>query len=337
MINVVLAGAQHAHYSYFGASLAERSDARLVGLSEPDPAVRERVAAELGVPAYADHQELIERHQPDVVGIAPEFGARGQIALDALAAGCHVLADKPLCTTLEELDAIVAAQARADRHVSVMFEKRGYEPSARVRKLVDDGVLGDITLVHATGPHKLNEPTRPDWFWQRKTYGGILNDLVVHDIDMFLWLTGARQGVLTGFSTNAAQQHHPEFADAGLVALKADSGAMASLEANWMSPAAAPWHGDYRMRVTGTLGTAELGWRANELWFATHTAEPELIKCGPAAPPAKYFFDALTAGAEPDVSTADSLAATRLALLAQQSADTGTGDVPWNLDENGNR
>ncbi|MGD7706809.1 Gfo/Idh/MocA family protein [Microlunatus sp. Y2014] len=334
MIDLAIAGVQHGHFMYFLDSVAGRDDARIVGFSETDPAKRETVAAETGLTPYESHQALLEATKPTVVGVAAAFGDRGQIVLDALAAGAHVVADKPLCTTMEQLDAIEQAVTGTDQQLSVMFEKRGYGPSVKVRELVDEGRLGQLTLLHATGPHKLNRPTRPDWFWQPESYGGILNDLVVHDIDMYLWLTGTQSGTVSGRAGNFAQLDKPGFEDAGLATVHGDGvdgapRAMASLEVHWMSPAAAPWHGDYRIRITGTEGTAELNWRTGELFLATHTTEPELIECAPNIPAATYFLDAISQGVEPSVSTADSILATRVSLLAQQSAANGGELLTW--------
>ena len=333
---IAIAGVQHAHFRYYLDSVAGRDDASVVGFSEADPATREAVASETGLTGYASHAELLEATSPTIVGVAAEFGARGQIVLDALDAGCHVLADKPLCTRLDELNAIEESlQGKGSQQLSVMFEKRGYGPSVVARKLYEEGALGDITLVHATGPHKLNEPNRPGWFWQAETYGGVLTDLTTHDADMFLWFTGATSGTVTGRVANLATPAHPEFEDTGLAMVTADgpdgggTGAMGSLEVHWMSPIAAPWHGDYRMRLTGTEGTAELNWRTGELHLATHTREPEMIPCPPNEPAAKYFLDALSAGEEPAINATDSIAATRVALLSQQSAANGGELVRW--------
>lgn len=328
MIDLVIAGVQHPHFRYYLDSVRDRPDARVVAFSDSDPATREAVAAETGLPAYADHREMIAATNPTVVGVAAEFGSHGQIVLDALQADCHVLADKPLCTRLSELEAIEQAVANTDKLLSVMFEKRGYGASLLAHQLYQDGELGEIAMIAASGPHKLNEPTRPDWFWSREVYGGVLADLTTHDADMFLWFTGATSGTVTGRVANLGVPEHPEFEDTGLAMVTADgpdgaTGAMGSLEVHWMSPKAAPWHGDYRMRVTGTKGTADVLWRTNELFVATDSREPELIACEPNRSAAQYFLDALVNGEEPSITAADSIAATRISLLAQDSAANG--------------
>src|SRR5699024_5745857 len=97
----------------------------------------------------------------------------------------------------------------------------------------------------------------------------------------------------------------------------------ATIEANWLSPQAADVHGHYRMRLTGSEGTAELDWAYNTLTVATHDRPTWQEPLEDPRRPAAYFFDALAAGREPEIGTAASLLATRVALLAQRSADTG--------------
>src|SRR5699024_8985229 len=135
---------------------------------------------------YADDAEVLDATVPGIAGVPAGFGARRRSVLDALDAGCHELADQPPCTRLDELAALEEAlQGKRSQQLSVMFEKRGYGRSVVARSLYEEGALGEITLVHATGPHKLNEANRPDWFWQPESYGGVLADLTTHDADMF--------------------------------------------------------------------------------------------------------------------------------------------------------
>src|SRR5699024_10029173 len=105
--------------------------------------------------------------------------------------------------------------------------------------------------------------------------------------------------------------------------------AVATIEAHWLSPEAPDLHGHYRMRVTGSEGTAELDWAYHSLRGATHDRDTWEEPLGQAVRPAAYFFDAIEAGREPKVSTAASLLATRVALLAQRSVETGGAPQHW--------
>ena len=83
------------------------------------------------------------------------------------------------------------------------------------------------------------------------------------------------------------------------------------------------------MRLTGTEGTAELFWAQNKLLAATTERPPWQVELPPRRRPAADAFDASSAGREPEIGTAAGFAATRVALLAQESADAGGVVVPW--------
>src|SRR5699024_10594324 len=136
----------------------------------------------------------------------------------ALRAGAHVLADKPLCTSLDQLETIRSAAEESDRHVSIVFENRFSPGTLALRRLLEDGVLGAIAMVASTGPHKLNQDARPAWFLDPATYGGIAGDLPIHDIDLVLNLAGEQQGArptgtVSAHVGNARAEDHPGFDD----------------------------------------------------------------------------------------------------------------------------
>jgi len=321
MITLAIAGLRHPHIETIIDEARLRPEVKLVAIAEPDPEIRARYQASLGVPAFSDHRELLVTAPVDVLGVGAVYRERGAIVADALRAGVHVLADKPLCTTLADLDAISAAWRASGRLLSIAFEKRFYPPTLAARRLVDAGELGDLVMISASAPHKLTRRNRPDWFFDRDSYGGIVNDLAVHDVDLLLLFSGASSGVLWGLAGNRANADLPGFEDHGLVTLRSGDGLLATLEVSWLSPEAASYHGDYRMRLVGTKGTAEMVWKDDELVVATHDRPPWLELMPPRLRPAEDFFDALRDGRPPAVTGRDALAATRIALLAQRSAE----------------
>ena len=318
-MKVAIIGAAHPHVDYALTEVAARPGVELVAGCEPDERLR-RTYLPSDIPHYDTAEALFDAHEVDVALVAGVYTRRGTDTRLALEAGAHVLADKPLCTSLGELEEIAAAADQSGRHVSVVFEKRFYPPTLAARRLLSDGVLGDLALVASTGPHKLNQSSRPPWFLTRAGYGGIAGDLPVHDIDLVLALTGARSGTVSAHTGNARRADHPDFDDHVAVLLQAGS-VSATIEANWLSPQAADVHGHYRMRLTGSEGTAELDWAYNTLTVATHDRETWQEDLPEPQRPAAYFFDAVQADREPEISTATSLLATRVALLAQRSAD----------------
>jgi len=333
-LSLAVAGLRHPHIETIIDEARLRPDVALAAVAEPEPEIRARYAARLGVPGYADHREMLDAVHVDVLGVGAVYGERGGIVSDALLAGVHVLADKPLCTTLADLDAIERAWRDSDRHLSVAFEKRFYPPTIAAGRLVAEGELGQLVMISASAPHKLTRQRRPEWMFDRARYGGIINDLAVHDIDLLLHFSGATSGTLRAFTGNRANPDRPGFEDYGLVTLCSDDGVLASAEVNWLSPEAASYHGDYRMRLVGTDGTAELLWKDDVLAVATHSRPPWREPLPGRLRPAQDFFDALAGGRPPAVTARDALAATRIALLAQRSAGEHRA-MPW--DASGRR
>ncbi|MBA2755369.1 MAG: Gfo/Idh/MocA family oxidoreductase [Chloroflexia bacterium] len=319
-----LAGLRHPHLEYLLSEIDARpDDVQIVALAENDPALREQFGRRFAVPTYPDHREMLARERLDAAGVVSVNGARGQVVADCLVAGVDVVADKPLCTTLADLDLVEAAWRRSGRRLSLLLDKRFCGPTLAVRDRLATGDLGDLVLAWASGPHRLRRETRPSWMFRHESYGGILNDLCIHDVDLLLWFTGARSGTVQGLAGNRAHPDLPEFQDHGQVLLRTDAGLLATIEAHWFSPEAAPYHGDYRMVLTGTEGTAELRWAHGELHIATHRHPPEIVPLPAPGSVAADFFDAVLTGRQATMRTSEILTATRVALLAQTTANSG--------------
>ncbi|TDE01976.1 Gfo/Idh/MocA family protein [Jiangella asiatica] len=329
-IRLAVAGVRHPHIDTIIAEAGHHDDVELVGIAEGDRELRGSYTARYGVRGYDDHAQLLDSGTADVIAVGDVYSARGAIVADALRSGHHVLADKPLCTTRADLDAIHAAWRGGDRLLSIAFEKRFYASTLALSEVLAQAELGEITMVTATGPHKLTRHRRPDWMFDAASYGGILNDLTVHDIDLLLHLTGVSSGQVRGHAGNRGNTDRPGFEDHGLAVVETDGGPIAALDAHWLSPEAAPYHGDYRMRLVGTGGTADVLWKDDELVVATHERSPRDVPLPPRRRAAADFVDALRAGREPSVTASDALAATSVALAAQESARAGR-PVTWDI------
>ncbi|MGS0561883.1 Gfo/Idh/MocA family protein [Microbacterium aurugineum] len=328
MPRIAIIGAAHPHVDYVLDELArdDRSAFELVGVQDADRAMAEHHAARFGVPAFDSAAQLLARGV-DVAVIAGVYGDRGDDVVAALQAGAHVLADKPLCTSLEELDRIEDAAAEAGRTVNLLLEKRGYPETLAALAVVRSGELGDIVGVTSSGPHKLNRDLRPSWFFDRARYGGILSDLAVHDLDAALLFAPASEGTVRA-ATSAPLDGEEGFARYGAVTLTTPTTVVAT-EVSWLTPQASDVHGDYRLRLVGTRGTAEVFWARGRVEVTTDDRPLRALDLPPGVRPAEEALDAFAAGRTPGVGTRDSVAATRLSLLAQASADQGGTAFDW--------
>jgi predicted dehydrogenase len=186
-------------------------------------------------------------------------GDRGELAIQAMRAGMDVMTDKPGCTTLDQLTAIKACVAETGRIWSINFSERFETPcSTLATQLVQDGAIGKVIQTVGLGPHRLNRPTRPDWFFQRDRYGGILTDIASHQIDQFLHYTGSQDAEITmAHVANHANPGDPGLQDFGEIALRSNRGS-GYIRVDWYTPDALPNWGDGRLTILGTDGYIEL-------------------------------------------------------------------------------
>lgn len=191
MIRVAIGGASHPHVQYAVEEVDSRPELVLVAVSDESTDVARRYADPRGAAVFTDHREMLQSARADIVVTSGVYGRRSTVIVDALDAGCHVVADKPLCTTAGGLEEIRAASRRGRGSLTLLLDKRFRPETIAALELVEAGALGSVVEVNSTGPHKLNPQSRPGWFFERDTYGGILSDLVTHDIDLALQFTKA--------------------------------------------------------------------------------------------------------------------------------------------------
>jgi len=165
---------------------------RLVGVSDRDPARLAAVARRHSVVAAPDYRTLLERPDIDLVGILTPPASHLEIALDAIAAGKHLVVEKPIATTLDEADRLVAAAERGDSKVCVAYVLRFVRQVRTMRALLAEGALGEIEILRclASTPEMLS-PTAPGHRRDRMQGGGSVIELGVHHYDLWSHLLGS--------------------------------------------------------------------------------------------------------------------------------------------------
>ncbi|MBL8589793.1 MAG: Gfo/Idh/MocA family oxidoreductase [Methylobacteriaceae bacterium] len=321
-LRLALVGAAHPHVDYALDEALRRDDVTIVAVCDHDPARRAAVAARAGAPAFETLDALLAAHRIDAAAVTTEPGLRAAIVARLLEAGVFVIVDKPMATSFDGLAAIEAARAGRPL-LTLLLEKRRYPVTRALKELVDRGALGRIVTITTSGPHKLRPAARPDWYFDPDLYGGILNDLVVHEVDLALWLTGETARRICGWTSSAHPEGRPGFSLAGRALLETASGMQVAIDVDWLQPEASPRHGDYAMRVTGTLGRADVDFARNVLSVEAHDRAAFQPPLPDAESPARYAFDHLAKGAPLAITAQESVRATRLSLLAQQSAREG--------------
>ncbi len=251
-----------------------------------------------------------------------------RIVVELLRRGIFAIADKPMAVTLAQL-ALIEETLAGRNLLTLLLEKRFYPVTLALRSVIDSGQLGDIVSITATGPHKLVPSRRPAWMFEPSTYGGILADLTVHDIDLALWLTGYTSGTISGWISSTPAAGTTNFPALGRAILACDGGPEFAIEVDWIQPEASPRHGDYAMRISGTKGRADVLFAENRLLVETATRPRREIDLPVGASPASFVFDHLARGETLQIAANEALRATRIAILAQESAANGGKPMRW--------
>jgi predicted dehydrogenase len=211
------------------------------------------------IPRVGTRADLLNDPDIDLILIADIPAKRAALAIEAMLAGKDVMTDKPGCTTSEQLTEIKRVVKSTGRIWSIDFSERFEVPAvSRAAELVKSGAIGKVVQTVGLGPHRLNKPTRPDWFFDEDEYGGILCDIASHQIDQFLYFTGSTEAQIVSSSVgNFANPTEPGLQDFGEIVLRSDQG-QGYIRVDWYTPDALPNWGDGRLTLLGTEGYIEL-------------------------------------------------------------------------------
>ena len=207
----------------------------------------------------ADKRAILEDTSIQLVTSATIPDTRAAIAIEIMRHGKDVMVDKPGCITLAELAELRRVVAETGRIFSVCFSER-FENAAtqKASELVAAGAIGRVVQTVGLGPHALNNNPRPDWFYQRARYGGILTDIAAHQCDQFLHFTGSTQAeVVASHIANHGNPDKPELEDFGEVLLRGNGGT-GFIRVDWFTPKGLGVWGDGRLTILGTGGYIEL-------------------------------------------------------------------------------
>ena len=173
----------------------------------------------------------------DIVAICDKYGERGATAIQALRAGKHIISDKPLCTSLEELEEIEKIVKQSNVKVGCMLDLRNMPTINRARELLRDGRLGRVRNISFTGQHCIDYKNRPSWYFEEGMHGGTINDLAIHGVDIVRDITGLEITEIDGVRTwNAYAVKNPEFKDCAVFMARLSNGAELLADVSYSAP-----------------------------------------------------------------------------------------------------
>ena len=255
---------------------------------------------------------------------------RGPMGIQVMQHGKDYMVDKPGFTTMEQLDEARKVQAETGQIFSICYSERFMTRStARASELVASGAIGNVIQTLSMGPHIRRFHTRPEWFFEKEKYGGIITDIGSHNFDQFLHFTGSTSAEIV--SSQVANFHHPQYPeleDFGDVTVRGDGG-VGYIRVDWFTPDGLGVWGDGRLFILGTEGYIELrkyidiaGRPGGDHLFLVNQKETQYINCqNVSLPYGPAMIHDIINRTETAMTQAHSFLAMELALKAEATAD----------------
>jgi predicted dehydrogenase len=314
----------------------KHAEVALVGIADPAPQAEE-LARSVGVPWFANYDELIEAAQPRGVMVATPNVTHAPVAIDCLQRGVPVIVEKPIAPTVEDAQRICEVSQRQGVAALVGHHRR-YNPIARrAKEVIASGKLG--RPVAATVLCTMLKPDEYfDVVWRRQRGGGPILINLIHDVDLLRHLFGEIESVQAVVS-NAVRGFVVE--DTSAIVCKFRNGAVGTITVS--DTAAAPWNWDLNAGdsepfprqdtdayfLSGTEASITLPrleiweYRQKRGWHERLTVERTALHNGCPYTEQWRHFRALIEGREPPVCSAlDGLRTLEATLAVQTAAES---------------
>jgi len=253
-------GLDHGHIGGMCNGLIE-AGATLKWIYDPDPKkVNSYLAMYPGAKAARSQDEVLLDKDVAMVASAAVPSNRCAIGLRTMEAGKDFFADKAPLTTLKQLEQAKAMVAKTGKKYAVYYSERLHsEAGVFAGQLIEDDAIGKVIQTIGMGPHRAKLDNRPPWFMKREENGGILCDIGSHQIEQFLFYTGAKDAeIMAAQIENFKYPEYPGIDDFGDCTLKGDNGATGYFRVDWLTPDGLRTWGDGRTFILGTNGYIEL-------------------------------------------------------------------------------
>lgn len=280
-------------------------------------------AAEFKCPVYDDYRRLLDETKPNVVYLACWYAHNGEVALECLRRGLHVLSEKPPLNSWEQWrQARELCAADPNRHYLTEFNLRAGDAWRAAREAVAGGAIGRPVLIRAQKSYRFGA-SRPDFYRCREHYGGTLLWVASHALDLVTWASGLDYVSFSGLQGNLSRPGYGEMEDHVVVMSRLAGGATAVTTADFLRPEKAPTHGDDRLRIAGTDGLVEVI-DGRCVLLGNHEEPRVLAESAEASESvAAKFVNTLRGDGDGTFSTAETLRVAGCLLAAREAVDSG--------------
>ena len=328
-IKFAVIGMNHGHI-YGQAEAVIRGGGQLVSYYAKEPDLVTAFAKRHPQAKLASSEkEILDDKSIQLVLSSAIANERAPLGVRVMKSGKDFMSDKPGITTLEQLAEVRKVQKQTGRIYSIMYSER-LENRATVKagELVKAGAIGKVIQTIGMGPHRMNPKTRPEWFFHKEQFGGIICDIGSHQFDQYLYFTNSTQAEIVASQVgNTHYPQYPDFEDFGDVMLRGNGG-MGYIRVDWFTPDGLKTWGDGRLTILGTDGFIEIrknidigGREGGNHLFLTDHKETRYIDCTQQELPyGRQLVDDVLNRTETAMPQAHCLLAAELSIKAQKQA-----------------
>jgi predicted dehydrogenase len=327
-IKVAFSGFRHGHVQAMYNTAKRLDYVDIVAcVDEGGPEAHGSSIPTLGVElTHESLDQVIAEVDFDVLACVDYYANRGPSCLKALEAGKHVVTDKPLCTSLEDLKTIARLSREKKLQVGIDLTMRYGGDYGTLAGIVSGGGIGEVSSCMVTGLHPLAYGSRAMWYFDPGKQGGTINDLMIHGLDLMRWASGLEYSEVI-FGEAWTRRAPAPFQDSAQMALEFTNQAKYLGDCSYMAPEGCPEH--WRFFVWGTEGSVILDGHGLK-WYRAGEGEQEVVARNqpPISDPFEDFVSAIAQGTERWLSSEECIKSQTAALAAQLAADTGERDMP---------
>ena len=322
-------GLNHGHI-YGQSEAIIRNGAQLVSFYAKEPELVTAFSKRYPDAKLArSEKEILEDSSIQLIVSASIPIDRAPLGIQVMKHGKDFMVDKPGIVTLEQLEQVRKVQKETKRIYSIMYSER-FENRATVKagELVKAGAIGNVIQTIGLGPHRMNIKSRPEWFFDKKYFGGIICDIGSHQCDQFLFFTGSTKAeVVASQFGNVHYSQYPNFEDFGDLTVRGNGGT-GYIRVDWFTPDGLSSWGDGRLTILGTDGYIELrknvdiaGHEGGNHLFIVDKKETRYFDCSKEPLPfGEQLLNDVTNRTETAMTQEHCFLATELALKAQKQA-----------------
>lgn len=328
-IKIGILSTAHMHAYSYAAAINQLPNAELVGIADHESDRAQKAAIAHNTRFFGNYEELLST-ELDAVVIGSENVRHKDLTILAAQAGRHILCEKPLATTLEDGQAMIAACKEAGVQLMTAFPCRFSPAILRLKSALDAGKIGNVIAIRGT-----NRGRCPfDWFVDLPlSGGGAVIDHTVHVTDLMRWLLGKE--VRSVYAEISNKMYSQDFDDTGMLTMEFEGGVFATLDSSWSRPKSFPTWGDVTLSVVGEKGVLSLDMFAQSLvHYSDKTGGASWHHWGDNIDllMMQSFVDAVESGVSVPITGEDGLQAALVALAAYQSAQQGQPVAPASLN-----